>query len=362
MKNIILFTYLPSGGGAEYVFREFLKKLSNKKNILFVTIFDNTSDQYIIKNHIALIKKKPKNKFIKIFYYVKSIFNYLKILRKFQPDLVISTLTLPNIINIFTGLFFLKTKIKVREASSPISFINLSCNSNLKRFLKTLPYKFFSLSDEVIVLSKSARNQILKLNNNLNTKIIFNPIVANKKNEKIELNKNLKDFTNLIFVGRFVESKKPMFALNIIKDLSKEYKLSLCGDGPLLSEMKSYVEKFDLSQKVDFLGYTSNEKINSIMRNKCIYLSTSLYEGMSNALISAMCNNCPIVAFSAPGVRDQLEEGKWGLLFDQFDTKVVINLIKKIRSSQITHNQTNTKFCVSRDSYNIDNILNLYLS
>lgn len=361
MSRIILFTFFSSGGGAEYVFRELHKEFSKSNNCLFITIKKN--NKYKIKNHINLINQKSKNQFVNFFLYIKAFIKYIRIIKRFSPNIIISTLILPNIINIIVGLIFIEKKIIVREASSPITEINSTTNSKLKRWVKYLFYKMYSFSDRVIVLNRTARDEMFKLNSKTKIKIISNPV--NKKllnNFKECNNRKFNEYKNLIFVGRFVKSKNPFFAIDLIKNLGEEYKLIFCGDGPLIYEMRKYIAELGVTHKVHFLGFISNSEISLQMKNNCIYLSTSLFEGMSNALILAMSNNCPIIAYNSPGISDQLEDGKWGLLFDKFDVNQVASLIKRIGKSDLTFYQSNTQLCLKDMKYEISNIINSYVT
>ena len=98
MNRVVLFTFFSSGGGAEYVFRELHKEYSKSNKCLFITIKRN--NKYKINNHINLINKTSTNKFKTLYRYILAILKYIIIIKRFNPNIIISTLILPNIINI----------------------------------------------------------------------------------------------------------------------------------------------------------------------------------------------------------------------------------------------------------------------
>src|SRR5690606_6123643 len=78
------------------------------------------------------------------------------------------------------------------------------------------------------------------------------------------LEKIPKKSIHFLFCGRFIELKNPLFVLEIFKkiyELDYSVKLTMIGEGELLSSCKEYVKKNGLVDLVDFPGYLPHEEI-----------------------------------------------------------------------------------------------------
>jgi glycosyltransferase involved in cell wall biosynthesis len=100
-------------------------------------------------------------------------------------------------------------------------------------------------------------------------------------------------------VGRFVNEKNYITALKAIKHLGNlieniDFEYKIIGHGPLKNHIEKWIKQMDISNYVILQDFT-----NSIFEEYCnadIYLSTSLYEGLSNSIMEASLSGLPIVA------------------------------------------------------------------
>jgi glycosyltransferase involved in cell wall biosynthesis len=109
---------------------------------------------------------------------------------------------------------------------------------------------------------------------------------------------NSTEETKIISVCRFVKSKDFRTALYSFKQLveknkDKKLKYLIVGYGPLESWIRSLRKELNLENEVEILINPPN--IHEILRTCDIYLSTSLYEGLSNSIMEAMVAGLPIV-------------------------------------------------------------------
>src|ERR1035437_2558269 len=105
--------------------------------------------------------------------------------------------------------------------------------------------------------------------------------------------------TKIISVCRFVKSKDFRTALYCFKQLveknrDKELKYLIVGYGPLENGIRLLVKNLNLENEVEILINPPN--IPGILKTCNIYLSTSLYEGLSNSIMEAMVAGLPVVA------------------------------------------------------------------
>ncbi|NND34453.1 MAG: glycosyltransferase, partial [Saprospiraceae bacterium] len=105
-------------------------------------------------------------------------------------------------------------------------------------------------------------------------------------------------------LGRLVDQKDYLTAIRSIghllklvaeKDLQVQYRI--VGDGPDRVKIQQQINRLGLSPYITI--HTEVTEIPEILKGSDIYLCTSLYEGVSNAIMEAMVHSLPIVATDA---------------------------------------------------------------
>lgn len=122
----------------------------------------------------------------------------------------------------------------------------------------------------------------------------------------------------VLWVARLVAAKNPHVLLRAWQKLNRQgkYRLLLAGDGPLLAELRQFVDHERLSN-VQFLGTVDD--VPSLHRQAGVFCLPSYGEGCSNALLEAMASGlCPVVS-RVSGNIDLVRDGVNGLLFDDDD-------------------------------------------
>ncbi len=150
----------------------------------------------------------------------------------------------------------------------------------------------------------------------------------------------------IVAVGRFTKQKNFELLIDAFSDIHgkyPEYKLIIYGDGPLRHEMEQQIRKLGLDNSVRLPGYVSD--VNERMRYAAIFVNSSNYEGISNAMLEAMAMGLPCICTDCPvgGARMLIQDGVNGILVqvgnkDQLVSKISILLerndfSKKIRES-----------------------------
>jgi glycosyltransferase involved in cell wall biosynthesis len=94
-------------------------------------------------------------------------------------------------------------------------------------------------------------------------------------------------------------------------------RLTILGDGPCRPELEALSRLLGQEKRIVFAGAVSD--VTPYLRDADVYLSTSVSEGMSNALLEAMSHAVMPVVSRVSGVADVLEEGVAGLGFPPGD-------------------------------------------
>jgi glycosyltransferase involved in cell wall biosynthesis len=216
-------------------------------------------------------------------------------------------------------------KVIVRSNASPSGW---SENFIKKKIFKT----FFDLANCIIVNSRDFKEEFKK-NFNIKARCIYNPL--NKK----EIIKNSKEKINFSFfinykylkiinVARFLDQKDHMTLLKAMKLIKNKlkFRLLIIGEGKNKDKIINYIDKNNLSNNIKVLDYKKNPF--KYMNLSDIFILSSIYEGLPNVLLEAICLKKFVISSNCPtGPAEILNNGKGGLLFKVRDHN---DLAKKI--------------------------------
>lgn len=150
------------------------------------------------------------------------------------------------------------------------------------------------------------------------TTIIPNPITDSIFENYPDVNKE----KIIVSVGRLYAQKNQKMMIDAFADIANkypDYKLIIYGEGPIREQLTEYINAKELSGKVLLPGRSNN--IAKELNRAEIFCLSSDYEGMSNALLEAVCVGLPVVTTNVSGVEDLLNNGKNGFVVDVGDTK-----------------------------------------
>lgn len=118
-------------------------------------------------------------------------------------------------------------------------------------------------------------------------------------------------------VGRLYPQKGHTFLLMAIKKVIQtlpETVLLIVGDGPLRPNLEAKTQELGIQSSVRFLGYRSD--VAEVLPCLDLYVQSSLWEGMPNAVMEAMATGLPVVATKVDGTVELIEHGRSGWLVE----------------------------------------------
>jgi glycosyltransferase involved in cell wall biosynthesis len=139
----------------------------------------------------------------------------------------------------------------------------------------------------------------------------------------------------VIAVGRLFPQKRLDLLVDafaqVLRGLRAE--LWICGDGPERHRIERKVAHLTLGSSVRILGHCPNPY--ALMRQAAIYVLSSDYEGLPNALIEAQGLGRPAVSTCCPhGPKEIIDDGKTGLLTPVGDARALAEAMSKLLSNQ----------------------------
>ena len=139
----------------------------------------------------------------------------------------------------------------------------------------------------------------------------------------------------LIAVGRLTEQKGYSNMLNAFAKVVKRHPkvaLMIVGSGSLESELKQQAASLGLENNVYFTG--SRSDVPRLLASSDIFLNTSLWEGLSIAMLEAMAAGLPVVATKVGDAEKLLSSGCGLLVNERDEQEFADNVIRLLNNPQ----------------------------
>ncbi len=162
------------------------------------------------------------------------------------------------------------------------------------------------------------------------THIIYNPV-----NERVFELPIMERENNIINIGRLYPQKNQKMLIEAFAEIKERYpkwKLIIYGEGYLRKELEALTERLGVKDKVLLPG--RNEKVIDEVAKSKVFCLSSDYEGMSNAMIEALCVGTPVISTKVSGTDELIRDGENGLLVDIGDKDGLVQAFEKLLSHQ----------------------------
>ncbi len=158
--------------------------------------------------------------------------------------------------------------------------------------------------------------------------IIFNPV----KDEFYNID-NQPIFGSIVTVGRLENQKNHKLLIEAFEQINKKLtytKLDIYGSGSLKDDLQKMIDGMKLTDVVFLKGPTKDVK--RVLESAHIFVLSSDYEGMPNALMEAMAAGVLCVSTDCPcgGPRMLLGDNQFGILVPTNDKSALIDAIDSL--------------------------------
>jgi glycosyltransferase involved in cell wall biosynthesis len=107
---------------------------------------------------------------------------------------------------------------------------------------------------------------------------------------------NLRNEKYILFVGRLVREKGVHYLVDAFKGINTDFKLVIVGGDPYDKEYELFLRK-NANKNTKFLGYVYGKEYENICKGAYLYVTPSILEGTSPALLTAMAlGKCVLVS------------------------------------------------------------------
>ena len=114
----------------------------------------------------------------------------------------------------------------------------------------------------------------------------------------------------LVAVGRFVKRKAFDRLIHVFAQIrNPRFKLMLLGDGPLEPDLRALAAELEVSDRIRFKGFVSEEDKFRLLRISDAFAYTSQHEGFGIVFLEALGAGLPVVCYDKGGQVDFLRDG-----------------------------------------------------
>lgn len=332
------------------VLREIFPKSGVFKK-LFISLLRLMSS-IICKIPEALGKKVPAG--LAKFSFSAQYYDELKALKKHftaKPDAAVLSFLQPSIPLTLLAAQGLPNRVVVSERADPYRLLK-------KRYGYNFIKKYYQRADAVVFQTNDAKAAYPE---NISQKgtVIFNPI--NDKLPEPYHGEREKYITTFCRVSR--QKNLPVLVsafAGFHKDFA-DYRLKVIGepqnddDKAAFEETKALADKLGVKQYIDFMPFSS--QVHRLIIRDAMYVNSSDYEGMSNAMLEAMAIGMPVICTDCPigGANAVIDNNKNGILTEVRNAEEMCESMKKIASDKKFSDLLSLNASQIRNTLSLDN-------
>ncbi|CAN5408275.1 hypothetical protein BH11BAC1_BH11BAC1_21480 [soil metagenome] len=301
-------------GGAERMMIHTANQLAKHVQVSFLSLTGGAELKPELQNNVRLISF-DKNKTL------AAIPPILKFLKSEKPDVLISTQIHVNLVAMLLKIVFrAKTKIILREATSPgAQFMNF--RDARSRAVKSMVKMLYPKADAIVAICEAVKVNLIehRFAKMEQVTVIFNPVFNQHLIEGMKAEADDEFFHAgvpvIISSGRLAPVKNFSLLIESFQKLlqKQDARLIIIGEGSERSKLQSLITELGLTAKVKLIGMKLNPY--PYLKKSTVYVLTSLFEGLPNALIEAMACGLQLISVDCPGgSREVLRNGELGKL------------------------------------------------
>lgn len=315
MKKHLFFIGTLQNGGAERVVSILAGKMAEQgMNVEILTYYDMPVFYKVHSDvKVTCVEKETGTKSKgKNFFWVRKYFRE-------NADVLISFLAPFNIFALVCN-FGTGTPIIVADRNDPTKIPSNTLVRKVRDFL----YRF---ADGIVVQTKKNQSYFSKQVQK-KSEIIYNPInLGEKAGSALQTAKDKK----IVSVGRLMQQKNQKMLFRAFKNVVEkypEYQLVIYGEGPMRGMLENYAKELGIEANISLPGSVSD--VHDRIKDAEVFVLSSEYEGMPNALIEAMCLGLPVISTKVSGATDLIIDHKNGLLTELDNQKELENAMLEL--------------------------------
>ena len=321
MSKLIVSIATLGSGGAERVLSLLSTPLADFWGTVIYVLWEGGKPFYPIDKRVDIVSlpdiSGKKGRY-------RQMESFRRLLKKERPALTLSFLTPYNML-VLLSTIGIKQKVIVAERTDPR---RLLAGGKAGLWLRDWLYR---RADGILTQTEYAKSCYdEKFAGKI--KVIYNPV--SMSDEQVGMALRTPKEHVFVTAGRLETVKDQTMMIESFAEfyqLHPDYRLVIYGEGPIRESLQKKIVERCLHKVVTLAGRT-NDLWNKMARAEA-FLLTSEYEGMSNALIEAMCLGLPTVSTKVAGAIDLIKDGINGFLIDVHDRDSLTNRMTRLADS-----------------------------
>lgn len=328
-KQIILINSSLSGGGSERAMTNLANYLNQHDYKVMMVLVRKKEKDYDLDPEVELVQLE--NNYTKVRLFFKRLYDLRRIFKEKTDFCIISFMTDINFFSIVSSLGIRNKTLIVSERNDPSSL-----KGTTKIMFKIVEQFFYKYADKIVFQTETVKRMYSKKLQDKSS-VIPNMVEVDSKLRNINKINN-----EIIAVGRLTYQKNFQLLLNSFAEVQKKYpnlKLSIYGNGPLREDLISQADSLGISKSVQF--YKFEKDILSKVAKAKLFVSTSNYEGISNAMLEALAIGVPSICTDCPvgGASLAIQSGINGFLFPVGNHEELVDKIERVLDNPILYNE-----------------------
>lgn len=216
------------------------------------------------------------------------------------------------------------------------------------------------LYDVIVTDAEAMRDVYLKEFNTDSTVIAYGAPEFRTADQSLLSRFNLQPNDYYLIVGRLIPDNNADLIVKAFAGAKSTKKLVIVGDVPYRDKYAEDLKKYE-SENIHFVGYVKDpNELMALYQNCFVYIHGHKYGGTNPAMLKAMSNNCAILALDTVFNREMLNNGEFGVFFEESEQSV-IKAVSSIESDPILVESLKNKVTKGlTDKYNWDAVTQLY--
>jgi len=321
MKKIMFVIGCLAGGGAERVVASVASSLADKDFQVSILTYYKEENEYPYSSKVNRINISNGNinEFNKIST-IKKLKLIRKSIKKEQPDEIICFLP-HTLVFVYFSLIFTKyiKRLSYAVRANP-NMENNKIAKIQKRLLNHVKRIITQNTGQTTCFSPKLQKKMVIIPNPMYDELFINE----KKYSPVP--------TKIVSVGRLNNQKNYKLAIEAFEIIYQKYsnfEYFIYGAGSLEAELKELIKSKKLENNIHIMGFEKDR--NKIYGDKDIFLMTSKFEGMPNALAEAMCMGIPAISTDCDfGPRDLIMNDDMGILLKDYEVGTLVNSLESV--------------------------------
>lgn len=351
--DVVIAGGLKRGGAERVTVRLAEYFVAHGKKVAVVTSTGPSEDEYQLCPDVDryAIRKSPK--YMSTREYPRAITEYHKLFKRLKPKLVL-IMSVPDCWYIILSLMGIDTRIVVSERNDPRNFSG-------KKVVKVLSRALMKKADGFVFQTEMAKNFYSRKIGE-KSHVIPNPIPINE----IPTVDYQGTSDVIVTMGRLQEQKNHKMlidAFNKVHLQKPEVRLHIYGEGRLREELENYIYEIGLKGVVQLKG--NHLSVLNQIKDARMFVLSSNYEGMPNALMEALTMGLPCISTDCPcgGPKALINDGVSGILVPVNDSSSLSEaMLSLLQDNSKCKRMSETAKAEMRERFNIDIIGNEWLA